>query len=341
MKKKTGKTVFLLCNLYVSAVVGAGFATGQEIMRFFSCYGPYGFLGVLLTGVLFMVVAPLMLRKTIVYDAYSMGELLSFRFGKNAETAMKIMHLFLEFSIVSVMMAGLRTLLHQMGMSNVLAIVMLVIMLYAVSFHKEAALRMNNILTPVVILGIWGTCGMLLLQKGSWNGWHAIEMMPVYPWWVSALLYAGFNLLLAMPALCLAGKSLQREHIRTSVVGSVLGGLLILGMTMVSQCVLFAYGDQLGFMQMPVVELVTQRFPKVGQAYQGIIFAAMASSAVICIRCIVDLFPHRKKKKNDLVTGLICVLAGAVSLLDFSQLISVLYPLFGCVGILAVLAILW
>lgn len=340
MKRTTGKTVFLLCNLYVSAVVGAGFATGQEIMGFFTCYGPAGFAGVLVAGIVFMVVGPLILRKAIVYDAYSMGELMSFRFGKKGENLMKIINLLLEFSVLIVMLAGLRTLLNQMGLPNFVAVVLLAAGLFAVSFHKNVALRMNNILTPIVILGIMITCSLLLAKNNTWVGWSGAEVETAYPWWISALLYAGFNLLLAMPALCLAGKTLQREGV-AAMVGGVLGGLCIGSMALLSHSLIFAYGAQMASMQMPVVELTMAKMPWFGRLYQGIIFSAMASSAVICTRCIVDLFPHGKKGRNRLSTALVCVLAGVLSFLDFSRLIGILYPLFGGVGILAVLFILW
>lgn len=340
MKQTTGKTLFLLCNLYVSAVVGAGFATGQEIMGFFTFYGPWGFAGVLIAGIVFMVVGPLVLRKAIAYNAYSMGELMAFRFGKKGETLMKIINLLLEFSVLIVMLAGLRTLLQQMGVPNFVAVVVLTVGLFAISFHKNIALCMNNILTPIVILGITITCSLLLKENNAWVGWNGAEVKTAYPWWVSALLYAGFNLLLAMPALCLAGKTLQREE-NVAIVGSALGGLCIGSMALLSHSLIFAYGASMASMQMPVVELMVTKMPWLGRLYQGIIFFAMASSAVICTCCIVDLFPHSKKGKNRLCTALVCVLAGLLSFLDFSRLIAVLYPLFGGVGILAVLFILW
>ena len=42
---------------YVAAVIGAGFASGQEIISFFVKYGKYSIIGVLLSGVLFSVFA--------------------------------------------------------------------------------------------------------------------------------------------------------------------------------------------------------------------------------------------------------------------------------------------
>lgn len=37
---------------YVGVVVGAGFSTGQEVMKFFTHYGLYGYIGVIISGIM-------------------------------------------------------------------------------------------------------------------------------------------------------------------------------------------------------------------------------------------------------------------------------------------------
>ena len=340
MQKSSGKMLFSLCNLYVCAVVGAGFATGQEIMRFFTSYGPVGFLGVLLAGGLLMIVAPMILRKSIAYDAHSMGELMSFRLGKRSEWVMGCINFFLEFAVLIVMLAGLRTLLCQMGMKNIVAVLMLLVLLFVASFCKKTALRINNFLTPIVILGITIMGSVLLVQQKEWSGWRGSEIHLPYPWWVSALLYAGFNLLLATPALCLAGKILSQKK-TIAISGGTLGGLCISVMALLSQCLLFAAGPAIRMEEMPIIHLAMKTIPWMGAVYSWILFCAMLSSAIICICCILDLSPHGAKGKQAALSALICILATACSFFDFSWLIHVLYPFFGVVGILAVLLILW
>lgn len=340
MERTTGKNVFLLCNLYVSAMVGAGFATGQEIMRFFTCYGPAGFLGVLLSTAAFMLFGPMICQKAIRFAAYTPGELLAFRFGTKGETLMRIVNLCLEFSVLIVMLSGLRTLCNQMGIGNGTALVLLTAgVFFLISSDMQRVLQFNNIMTPLVMLGITLTCLLLLSQVSDWTGWQGGEVETPYPWFVSAMLYAGFNLLVAMPVVCLAGKTLQSEM--AAVPGGVLGGLCVGGMAMLSQSLLFAKGAEVASLQMPVVDLAVSTVPWFGNVYQWVIFAAMATSAVICGRCCVDLMPTGKQEKIWPRALLVCGLAAPLSLLDFSGLIGMLYPFFGVIGILAVFLILW
>lgn len=343
MERTTGKRVFLLCNLYVSAMVGAGFATGQEIMGFFTRYGRAGFCGVLLSSLAFMVFGPLLCRKAIRFDAYTPGELMAFRFGKTGEILMRTVNLCLEFSVLIVMLSGLRTLCNQMGLGNGTALVILTTgLFFLIAADMGRVLRFNNMMTPVVIVGISVTCVLLLNRTssgGTWIGWQGTELQTPYPWFVSALLYAGFNLLVAMPMLCTAGKRLQEEGV--AIPGGVLGGACVGGMAMLSQCLLFAKGPAVASLQMPVVDMAVAAMPWFGSVYQWVIGAAMATSAVICARCTMDLMPAGKREKGWPRAFVVCALAAPLSLLDFSGLIGMLYPVFGAIGILAVLLILW
>lgn len=340
MKQTVGRQTVLLCNLYISAMVGAGFATGQEIMRFFTCYGPAGFWGVAISAFSFMLFGPLICAKAIRFDAYTPGELIGFRFGRHGELLMRTVNLCLEFAVLVVMLSGLRTLCNQMGLGNAAALACLLAgLFFLISSDTSRVLRFNNIMTPMVILGITVTCILLLLRTPVRNGWQGTEMETPYPWFVSALLYAGFNLLVAMPVLCLAGKQVQAE--RQAIPGGLLGGFCVGGMAMLSQCLLYAEGAETANLQMPVVDLAVAVLPWFGSVYQWVIFAAMATSAVLCARCTVDMMPGGKGGTQRFRALVVCALAAPLCLMDFSGLISILYPFFGGIGILAVLLILW
>ncbi|OTA41527.1 MAG: hypothetical protein A6D92_05935 [Symbiobacterium thermophilum] len=50
---RRGAAVFRVATTYIGTVVGAGFASGQETLRFFAAYGPAGLAGILLATLLF------------------------------------------------------------------------------------------------------------------------------------------------------------------------------------------------------------------------------------------------------------------------------------------------
>ncbi|HBT19894.1 MAG TPA: hypothetical protein DEA47_00745 [Peptococcaceae bacterium] len=47
-------SIFTVAAVYVSTVVGAGFASGQEVLQFFGCFGLAGFAGIAISTALFI-----------------------------------------------------------------------------------------------------------------------------------------------------------------------------------------------------------------------------------------------------------------------------------------------
>ena len=75
---------FRIAMAYVGTVVGAGFATGQEILQFFTRYGYLSFWAILISVILFIVVG----RRIMIYGgmlrAQSYGSVADYIFGKAA-----------------------------------------------------------------------------------------------------------------------------------------------------------------------------------------------------------------------------------------------------------------
>ena len=75
---------FRIAMAYVGTVVGAGFATGQEILQFFTRYGYLSFWAILISVILFIVVG----RRIMIYGgmlrAQSYGSVAHYIFGKAA-----------------------------------------------------------------------------------------------------------------------------------------------------------------------------------------------------------------------------------------------------------------
>ncbi|MEW6065637.1 MAG: hypothetical protein AB1538_10810, partial [Bacillota bacterium] len=66
-----------LVATYVGAVIGAGFASGQEILQFFILFGYQGLLGVLVATVLFAYLGAVVLYLSVKLRSGSYQELLS------------------------------------------------------------------------------------------------------------------------------------------------------------------------------------------------------------------------------------------------------------------------
>ena len=89
---------------YVAAVIGAGFASGQEIISFFVKYGKYSIIGVLLSCVIFSVFAYAVLSVCVEKNIETYSDYLNI-FGYNIRKIVEIITLLFAISTVCVMTA--------------------------------------------------------------------------------------------------------------------------------------------------------------------------------------------------------------------------------------------
>ncbi len=117
--KKNWTSAFQIAAVYVGTVVGAGFATGREIVEFFSRFGFVGFLSILLSGYLLIVLGSKLMRIAAQINAVSYQELNIHLFGKWAGKGINIIMLFMLLGVCAVMLAGAGAVFEeQLGLSK-------------------------------------------------------------------------------------------------------------------------------------------------------------------------------------------------------------------------------
>ena len=64
MKKRSVPESVKAAMVIIGTVIGAGFASGQEVMRFFTGYGAKGLISIVLSGLLFIWICCLVFKGT-------------------------------------------------------------------------------------------------------------------------------------------------------------------------------------------------------------------------------------------------------------------------------------
>lgn len=75
------KNIIKVACIYATSIIGAGFASGQEIMQFFSIYKAGGFYGILLAGALFAAIGCTVLERVYCERIRNYEEFLFPTFG--------------------------------------------------------------------------------------------------------------------------------------------------------------------------------------------------------------------------------------------------------------------
>ena len=111
--KKKGISTLKVAATYIGTVVGAGFATGQEILQFFSRFGPLGLAGILVSAFLFILFGYIIMYIGRELKAKSHMEIIRYSGGRFIGTIIDVIITFFLFGAFTAMIAGTGAMLEQ------------------------------------------------------------------------------------------------------------------------------------------------------------------------------------------------------------------------------------
>lgn len=320
----------------VGAVVGAGFASGREIIRFFSRYGPFSWIGIVLASASVGFFAWMLMRRAREAGADSLSRLSNAYLGRAGIAGTIAFTLLLSITGGSMTAAagelGALTLpVHGAYWIAFFATLILSLLLTHRSLSPLAFI--SFLLIPVLTLAFL-MC--LVLPKGEAATQEAL--LPAWRKILEAVLlglsYSAMNITLAAGVLCELGQGLNRKNAAWTAVflGLALLALLSLGNTVLLR------QPELVSAALPMVMLLN-KFGKLGfwLAAAGLYLAVFTTlmAAARSFFNIVDACGHAFI--GLAVTGGLFLLVGVVG---FSRLVEAAYPILGFVCLFLLLWIM-
>ncbi len=107
------KDVCRIAGAFVGVIVGAGFASGQEILQFFASFGLVGLIGCVVSGALFALLSMAFSTMGQRLAAESHKEVVHAMLGRHLGLVFDVLITFFLFAITVVMLAGAGSLLNQ------------------------------------------------------------------------------------------------------------------------------------------------------------------------------------------------------------------------------------
>ncbi|HWJ02910.1 MAG TPA: hypothetical protein VNU93_04470 [Verrucomicrobiae bacterium] len=332
------RTTFRVAATYIGAVMGAGFASGQEILQFFVSYGSLGIAGIVLAGTLFAVLGWGSLTVIKRYRISTYQELFVMLLGPRLGRICEIIITLFLFAGLVIMLAGSGAIFHEyLNLSPTLGVILTALaVLVALSSKGEGVLWINTVLIPVKLLICLSVC--LIVIGLSNNGFADSQslIVPHRPWYFSAVLYVSFNLTFAQVVLASLG-----AEMRGNTAGGILGGIGLGVFALVIGLALLVHLPEASTYQVPMVYIAFRLGPSMGLFYLMVLWFAMITAAV------GNAFSFCKRIESiyHVSYGAVCVftLIAAIPLahLRFSALISVVYPLFGYIGLFTLAPLLY
>lgn len=321
-----------VASLYIAVVIGAGFASGQEIVQFFVRFGFSGLLGVVIATVLLSIFGGLMIKKCHEEEFQDYQDLL-LKTTKYAGPFFDILYTFFILLGLAIMLAGTDSLLQQVVGLRIGRYITAILVVIPMHYGPSKILRLTEKLVPVMIL-LMLYVAINTIQTVNWQGSLALNPRAIS----YSILYAGFNLGFSMAVF--AGISQLVSSRKAALHGGVIGGLILGGLIALISFALFSSGNNIQANQLPILTIAENIGTISGLLYTLTIWLAMYTTALTHTVAVTTRI-SKVTNRSTLINSLIVVGLGLIiAKVGFVSLIQVTYPVFGVIGLYLLLKLL-
>lgn len=317
-----------LAFVYIGLVIGAGFASGREIMQYFNLPSPTEHSGIILATFLLIAVCYVILSRSYSWGLSTYNDYLSSVAGRFSRPIKLFMLLYL-FCGFFTMLSGSGALLSQSFMlPKSFGIILLLFICFAVlSFDLKGVVALNMLLVPLMILGIIYICfTSALFGSSATFSLGGIAQTAAF----SAICYVSYNTVSAATVLVPLQKNITYKGIR---IASVLGGFILGILILIIWASQSMHLDALWNTEIPMLKLASMAGRMQKYIYTAVLFMSICTTAVSQGFGITEQFGLTNFKSRAKAAAVLCLLALPFSLIEFSALVAYLYSFFGVVGL--------
>lgn len=311
---------------------------GKEIYLFFGIYGINGIIGIIIAQAL----VGLIIYKTITiaqkHNIKNYSQLIQ-RINTNNrinEVIKIIINIFLLISFY-VMVAGFSAyFVQELGIPNIIGTVIIIILCYIIFMGNiESIIKVNTVLVPILIVFIALLSIKNIDAYSNING-KMIETniaKSIY----SAIIYSSYNSITLIPIIITLKKHIKNKSqlIKISIICGIILGILAIAV----YGIILKVDININQVELPTVYVAGQSGNIYKYLYGLTIILAIFTSAISAGYSILENYVQKPKKYKKMAIA-ICVSAIFVSKIGFSNLVNLLYPVFGLLGIVQIGALM-
>lgn len=322
-KKLTARAIGLTLT---GAVIGAGFASGQEIQHFFMNYGRMAVGGAVVTILVFIAFSGWLATYCKRQQLKTLTELLIRLAGERVGGSfLHLLNLFMWFGL-TVMLAGSATLLTEVcRLPRPTGALLTAMLVYLVCRGQVASLAAaNELLLPLLLFLMFF---FLLRSTGTPRASTLVVATDSRWWFWSALLYMGSNsaILLAIMAPLIA----EAADSRSIWQGVLLAAGLLLCLLLAIIFLLSKYADICSLGDMPMLYISRYLLPNLPWLYGVLLFIALITTAFANALSISKYLQQTLPKAANFALLVVILAASYVAQRGFGRLVATLYPLTG------------
>lgn len=339
------KPIYLTMQIgatYIGTVIGAGFASGQEIVQFFTMFGSKGILGIMLTGLLFCWLGVKVMLLSHKIGARSYQDLVCHICGRSLGIVFNFFIALFLLGGLCIMLAGSGSIcLYYLNLPYNLG-VFLTMFLSAliVLYGIRSIMAANTLIVPSLIIT---TCAVSILSLTHHGISANLLSIPANPhaftpyWLLSPFLYVAYNMTLALTLLAPMGGSIEDSHALAR--GGLLGGIGLGLIALLLVIVTLAHYPAAALEEIPMLFITKAQGPHTTAPYMFVLWAEMLTTAIASLYGVAQAIQKCTGIRFSLVVVFSILAAVVGSQWGFSHLVSTLYPLFGYLSLLFMAAL--
>ena len=330
-------TVIKIAGAYVAWVMGSGFATGQEILQFFTSYGYTSVILIVMNLAGFLLIGPMILQA-----GFENGDESHFQYfcGRRLGT-------FCDWFLPVSMFAGMvilisgagATLQEYYGLNHYVgALIMAAAALTAYIAGFQRFIRVVSFIGPAIIAFVVVIETVTLFR--DWGGLanvndYPLEMeakQPVAFPWLSGLLYISYNLSGGSKYYSALGRSANTA--REAVWGAVIGTIALMAAIMLMNGAMLTDIGQTAVQDVPTLYLTKKISYSLGAVFSIILIMGIFSSCSAMLWTVSEKFVKQGTAKSRIFAACVCLAAFLLGLLPFAALVGRIYTVLGYIGLL-------
>lgn len=338
-------SVIKYAGAYIAFEIGSGFATGQEILQFYTSYGAMGIGAALISMIIFAWAGGSMMKIGYCAKACETAKPYRLLCGKPAGIFFEWFVIFYLFAVLAVMISGAGAALQEYcGFSYYVGgFFMALAVFLSFVFGLSKLIHIVGFMGPFII----GFCIFIAIctitanfsdfLKGTIDLSHLEDAQPAGSWWLSGILYAAYNMVSSAGFLMALGKDARSA--KEAAAGGIMGGIL-LSVTVIFMNFAMMAGLPGGEKQaVPSLILAEKVSPFASGIFIFVLLCGVFSTAAPVLWTICTGLSDSGSSSSVIIALFVTLDAFLLGQLPFDKLISIIYPFAGYLGIFLLLCL--
>ena len=332
------KDILKIVFVIIGTLIGAGFASGQEVYLFFFSYGMKGLIGILISSIIIGVVIYSTFNILNKYKINTYKDFLNILIPKN--TKLKIIANFIIniFILITffIMIAGFGAYFEQeIGINRLVGSLILAIITFIVFMTSiKGVVKVNELIVPILI-GFIFIIGIISIKDIHILNLENYVIRTNYTnFALSAVLYSSYNSILLIPVLITLNNYVKNK--KQIFYISFISAIVTILLSVIIFLLLVRVDVEISKLEMPVVYVVSNMFKILRYIYGVIILGSIFTTAISLGVSFLQNTAKNKKGYTQ-ISIIMCITSVIISKFGFSNLVSLLYPIFGYLGLIQIL----